>query len=261
MTDQEAKGFVAFDLEIAKELPDDREDWLEARPLGISCAATLVSDGHLVLWHGGEGPDYWFADRMRPELCSGLATYLALMQTSGFPIITYNGLGFDFDILAEECQSDAVKEIIITLALEHIDIAFNMLCEKGFMIGLDTAAKGMGLPGKIKGMRGDLAPKMWKQGRKAQDKVLEYVAQDVYTTAELFMRIQEKKRLTWISQSGRPNYWQLSKGKILSVCEALVLPEPDTSWMTKSWPRSKFYGWTEATEESPSESSRVKGEL
>ena len=33
---------VAFDLEIAKEIPDGSR-WLDHRPLGISCAATLCS--------------------------------------------------------------------------------------------------------------------------------------------------------------------------------------------------------------------------
>ena len=36
---------LAFDLEIAKPLPEGCTDWKAHSPLGISCAATLRSDG------------------------------------------------------------------------------------------------------------------------------------------------------------------------------------------------------------------------
>jgi hypothetical protein len=31
--------------------------------------------------------------------------------------------------------------------------------------------------------------------------------------------------------------------RLLTVQQCLQLAEPDTSWMTKPWPRSKFAGW------------------
>ncbi len=47
------RKYLAFDIETAK-MVEDESDWRSCRPLGISCAATLLSDSsELVLWHGG----------------------------------------------------------------------------------------------------------------------------------------------------------------------------------------------------------------
>jgi hypothetical protein len=122
------------------------------------------------------------------------------------------------------------------------------------MVGLDTMAKGLGLAGKTEGMKGALAPAMWAESREAQDRVLEYVAQDVKTTAEIYEALLERKKLWWMTKRGTRTRspWEpivLKDGdgdaRLLTVAEALMLPEPDTSWMDAPWPRSKFAGWTE----------------
>lgn len=249
-------SYVAFDLEITKGIPKGEEDWKALRPLGISCAATLASDSDVAtLWCGAEQEDGRLAAQMSPEECRELARYLMMKQGMGYPIVGWNSLGFDFDVLTEECRDEVLTATLQGTALCHIDIAFQMLCEKGFMCGLDAAAKGMGLAGKTEGMHGDLAPVMWAQGRKEQDKVLEYVAQDVRTTAEVYKAILDKGHLTWITRRGTKcvNPWVPEVHKfigggnkrLLTVREALGLPLPDTSWMDEpSWPRSRFYAWT-----------------
>ncbi len=239
------KKIVAFDLEIAKELPDGG-DWLSVAPLGISCAATLDSDDDLQLWHGYVAHDGEYYAQMTPEQCCDLAQHLVEMQAQGYTVVTWNGLGFDFPVLAMECGDLISFDNLRDLALGHIDMGFSMLCEKGFMVGLDTAAKGMKLAGKTEGMKGALAPVMWKQGRKAQERVLEYVAQDVRTTLEVFQIVEKHKALRWTSKTGRINFWRLAPPRrFTTVKEALALPEPDTAWMTEPWSRSKFAGWTE----------------
>jgi hypothetical protein len=48
------RKYLAFDIETAK-LPEN--DWRSRRPLGISCAATLLADSdEPILWHGGNDP-------------------------------------------------------------------------------------------------------------------------------------------------------------------------------------------------------------
>ena len=90
---------------------------------------------------------------------------------------------------------------------------------------------------------------MWAGDPQEQDKVLAYVAQDVRTTAEVFRTARRRGRVDWISKSGKRNSWRLPGGRILPGSEALRLPEPDTSWMSRPWPRSRFYGWTGRTPE------------
>jgi hypothetical protein len=118
------------------------------------------------------------------------------------------------------------------------------------MVSLDAAAKGMGLAGKPEGMDGSLAPRLWAQGREAQEQVLEYVAQDVRTTAALYLAICQKRQMRWITKAGWPAkvpwYPTFSEGRLLSVREAMDQPPPDTSWLADPWPREKFSGWLEA---------------
>ncbi len=45
--------FLAFDIETAKQIPDDFSDWRKHRPLGICCAATVAGDlGEPKVCHG-----------------------------------------------------------------------------------------------------------------------------------------------------------------------------------------------------------------
>jgi hypothetical protein len=235
---------VAFDLEIEVQIPEDADDWAPFRPYGITCAATLISDEKLRLWHGPRSSNGIYAPRMAPEEVRVLARYLYDLYTDGYLPLTWNGLGFDFDVLAEESSSDETTTLCRELALNHIDIAFAMFCAKGFMVSLGKAATGMGLSGKLDGITGVDAPRLWKRGAAGQKKALEYVAQDVRTVADLYRSIQAKGYVRWISRSGRPSFWPVPDGRVPSVSEAVRTPEPDTSWMRDPWPRSRFYGWT-----------------
>jgi hypothetical protein len=117
---------------------------------------------------------------------------------------------------------------------------FHVFCLKGYPLGLDKAAKGMGLKGKPPGISGEMAPRMWEAGQYQQ--VLDYVQQDVRTLLELAHAIDLERQLRWVSNSGRPQRLSLPSGW-LTVKEAQNLPLPDTSWMSNPWPRSKFTKW------------------
>jgi hypothetical protein len=232
------RKYLAFDIETAKVLPDNEPDWNSYRPLGISCAATLLADSdELVLWHGGadsKSP----ADRMSQQEAAGLVEYLATQVGQGYTIVTWNGVGFDFDILAEESEMLAECR---RLAVNHVDMMFHVLCQLGYGVRLDGAAKGMGIAGKPEGMDGAKAPVLWTEGKR--EEVLKYVAQDVRTTLDLATTCDASGIMRWIARSGRRRSMALPQGW-LAVSEAGKLPLPDTSWMDDPWPRTKFTGWT-----------------
>ena len=230
------RKLIAFDIEIAEPLPDGVEDWSHYRPLGISCAATLISGEPAITWYGNKGAGE-YGDRMNPAEAQELVKYLLAQVEQGGVILTWNGLGFDFDILAEE--SGMLAECS-ALAKQHIDMMFHVFCVKGYALGLDKAAKGMGLAGKMPGMTGDMAPRLWTDGEYL--KVLEYLQQDVQTLIELWAAVDGLRKLTWISNRGYPQRLPLPKGWV-TVEEALNLPLPDNSWMSNPWARSKFTGW------------------
>jgi hypothetical protein len=234
------RRYLAFDLETAKDVPGEDFNWRPHRPLGISCAATITSDSSAMrLWHG-KTKDGLPAKQMSRDDAKGLVEYLAKMAGDGFTIVTWNGLGFDFDILAEE--SADVKNCQ-ECALAHIDMMFHIVCALGYPVALDKGAQGMGLPGKPAGMTGIKAPKLWADGRHKE--VLDYVAQDVQTALQIAQTSEQRRKFEWITGKGKKSAMPLPQGW-LTVRDALKLPEPDTSWMSKPLTRRHFTSWLSA---------------
>ena len=230
--------YLAFDIETAKNLPGEDFQWRLHRPLGISCAATLTSDDRrLRLWHGQSPGGRPSAQMNRGEV-HDLLDYLEAMTREGYTILSWNGLSFDFDLLAEEA-GDVVR--CEAIALDHVDMMFHAHCCLGYPIGLDAAARGMGLPGKPPGMSGAKAPAMWAEGR--HEEVLQYVTQDVEITLAVAQAVVERRRLDWITRQGKLRSVPLPSGWS-SVRQANQLPLPDTSWMDTPIERSSFLGWT-----------------
>lgn len=223
--------YLAFDIEIFNEIPEGASDWKAHRPLGISCAAAIESGQEVPVkwWSSNEGP-------MTKGECQMMLTYLLNRQRKGYTLLTWNGLLFDFDVLAEETDMHAK---CVGLAMNHVDMMFHFFCLKGFPLGLEACAKGCGLPGKTEGMDGAKAPQLWQAGE--YDKVLEYVGQDVITTLQVAEAVERQKGFDWTAKSGRRNSVRINQW--LTVAQALKLPEPDTSWMDSPWPRSKFTEW------------------
>jgi len=236
-----ARRYLAFDIETAKDVPGEDFNWRPHRPLGISCAATLASNSsEMRLWHG-KTKDGGPAQRMTRDDAKGLVQYLSKMAEDGFTILTWNGLGFDFDILSEE---SADVESCKQCALGHVDMMFHIVCSLGYPVALDKGAQGMGLPGKPAGMTGIKAPKLWAEGRYKE--VFEYVAQDVRTAMQIAETSEQRRRFEWITGKGKKSTLPLPKAW-LTVREALKLPEPDTSWMSKPLTRRYFTAWLTAT--------------
>jgi hypothetical protein len=236
-----ARRYLAFDIETAKDVPGEDFNWRPHRPLGISCAATLASDSSEVrLWHG-KTPEGTPANQMTRADAEGLIQYLCNMAEDGFTILTWNGLGFDFDILAEESAAGAsCKEC----ALGHVDMMFHIVCSLGYPVALEKGAQGMGLAGKPAGMTGIKAPKLWAEGR--YQEVLDYVAQDVRTAMQIAQACEQRRQFEWITRKGTKSRMPLPKGW-LTVREALGLPEPDTSWMSNPLRRRDFTAWLPST--------------
>jgi len=230
------RRYLTFDIETARVSPEDGSDWHSHRPLGISCAATLLGDSQEpLLWHGGDRASP--GDRLTKEEASNLVRYLEDHVAHGYTLLTWNGLGFDLDVLAEE---SGLLEQCRELAASHVDMMFHAFCQLGHGVGLDAAARGMGLAGKTKGMCGEMAPVLWAAGKR--EEVLCYVAQDVRASLEVAVACERRRELRWFARSGKVRCMALGK-RWLTVREALELPLPDTSWMSSPWTRTKFTGW------------------
>jgi len=229
--------YIAFDIETAKILPENVGNVIAHRPLGICCAAAQVAgEDQPQLWYGGKD-DGKPSSQMSVAEAAAMVRDLAALVAEGATLLTWNGLGFDFDIVAEE--SGLWDECRI-IARSHVDMMFHAFCELGYPISLDKASQGMGLAGKSKSVKQYEAPQLWADGKHQQ--VLEYVAQDVRATLDLAFACDKAKGLTWITAKGHPKQLPMSRGW-LRVDDALKLPEPDTSWMDRPMLRSRFTDW------------------
>jgi hypothetical protein len=231
------RKYIAFDIETAADVPGPDFNWRPHRPIGITCAAIVASDGHEpIVWHGKTGAGAP-APRMTRDEAREVVQALVQKAAEGYTIVTWNGLGFDFDVLAEE---SGVTESCRELALGHVDMMFHIFCEKGFPVSLEKAATAMGIAGKLEGLSGWQAPRLWAKGE--HQKVLDYVAQDVRVALEVTQTAEKKKSFSWKTQKGTTSSLPLARGW-LSVREAMKLPEPDTSWMSNPLSRKHFAGW------------------
>jgi hypothetical protein len=230
--------YAAFDLEIAKLLPENATNLMAHRPLGITCAAVMFGAGtnQPTVWYG-KTTSGDIAGKMSRKEAQDIVGFLQALIEQGWTLLTWNGLGFDFDVLAEE--SGLLNECR-TLAQSHVDMMFHFFCVQGYALSLDKAARGMRLAGKTAGMSGALAPKMWSEGKHRE--VIDYLEQDVRTTLALAEAVDQHGELRWTSQRGSPMQVRLPQGW-LRVQDAMSLPLPDTSWMSRPWPRSRFTGW------------------
>jgi hypothetical protein len=233
-----SKRFIAFDLETAKQLDDAPGDLLAHRPLGITCAVAIRSDRREspIVWYGREASGK-VTGRLSEREALGVVEELEAFFDEGYALATWNGLGFDFAVLGDESGQ---LERCARLAERHVDMLFHAFCLAGFRFSLQSAAEGMQLPGKTKGVSGAMAPAMWAAGR--YDDVIEYCIQDVVTTLDIAMAAEESRKLSWKTKSGDRKSLPLPAGW-LTVAEAKLLPVPDTSWMKTPSTRDEFFRW------------------
>jgi len=228
--------YVAFDLEITKQITGDFSQWKNNRPLGISCAGLLFEGAEPRLWSSKNQTGDIQPKMNKTDLGDLLKTMRDAVE-EGWTIVTWNGLGFDFDVLAEESEE---WELCRELAWNQIDMMFHFVCLKGYPLGLDKAAQGLGLGGKMAGVSGADAPALWAKGE--FDTVLAYLAQDVVTTLEVAKAVDKKGALSWTSQRGSLQRVRFPSGWLIAKA-AKDLPLPDTSWMSRPLPREGFYEW------------------
>ena len=174
---------------------------------------------------------------MTREDVSSLIDHFQEITRQGVTIVTWNGLGFDWQVLAEESGR---QQECRQLALQHVDMMYHFFCHKGFPLALSTACQGMAVGEKQEGVTGLAAPHMWAAGQRQE--VIDYCVQDAVITMKLASACAERGRLYWTARSGRPNQLLLPQGW-KTVQEATEIPPPNTSWMTDPIPRASLDSW------------------
>lgn len=241
-----ARKFLAMDIEVAALNLDSTGDWKAHRPLGITCAATVRwvewSDTYIFDKFNGGRKINQYLPRMSRDECIEMVHFLQTAVRHGYTPLTHNGVGFDFDVLAEE---SGMHQECVQLAMNSADLCLQALCIKGYPIGLDAICKGLGLEGKPDGMTGAKAPELWASGE--YNKVLSYVQQDVRCTLAVALKVERRGSLAWVARSGRFNTMPIDR--ILTARECLQLEKPDTGWMSGDrLTREKVTAWMQVNQ-------------
>ena len=238
------RRYLAFDLETVEPFPEDG-DWRDVRPLGIGCAAAYASDLTKPMAWFGRNDDGSIRERLTQQENARMVSQLLKLTkpdpknpgVEPYTLLTWNGLGFDLDILAEE---SGLKRECRQMALTHVDMMFHIYAKLGYPLGLEKAAKGMGTPGKPEGMDGEKANRMWREGDRKP--VIDYCAQDVIATLALAETCMDRGYLSWTSNRGNRRIFEI-EGEWMPVKTAIHEPRPDTSWMTDPIPPESFTAW------------------
>lgn len=236
---QPSEKLAAFDLEIARDIPDG--NWDGILPLGITCAALAFSDA--------PEPTYFqAAPQLSRAACVELLRFLHRTVENGYTLVTWNGTAFDFAVLAQE---SGMPRECAQIALAHVDLMVIVTFLRGHWLGLQKALLGAGISGKkqevilndgtpLNEMSGKRAPELW--GRGEYNAVLSYLREDVMPLLELTRIVQTTKQIRWTSNKGKPA--AVDVVKLFTVRECFHFPLPDTSWMKMEPPqREQFVRW------------------
>lgn len=245
------RQLLAFDLEIARALPDGE---FGAGDLGISCAD--IAYRPMGEPNGKIQHHTWQSlpteDRMNEAQVGFMINDLVGMVDKGYKILTVNGAGFDFRVVAEEASGNDFK-IITGMAMTHIDLCFMVVAKRGHYLGLDAMAAGLGVKGKLHDVRlndgslitdmsGAKAPEIWQAGER--DAVLAYLKDDTRSTLQVGEVIQAVGMIQWVSKKGR---FLTLHMPLMDVGECLGLPVPNNSWMDNPPTREGILSWMNKT--------------
>ena len=223
--------YVGFDIETLTPW-EDGQTWRDIMPIGITCLG-VVDDRDQGGPKCSRAEDGSTLDRMtRADLRECVRKLAVINDDPRWLLVTWNGMGFDWPIIAEE---SGMREECARLALESVDLMFQVVCFRGHRLGLWAAAEGMGVQGKPDGMNGMVGQEMWRRNEPGgRDKVLAYVRQDAKINADLARKIWDEGHLTFMTRKRFLMRMRVPEGRALTARECLELPEPGNSFEDRS---------------------------
>ena len=102
-------SYIGFDLETVRLPPKRQFDDTTPLNVGISCASLAYSEHDVKVWQG--------TPSLTVEQCQDVVAELERINNTAKRVVTWNGSGFDYRVLAEESQ---LRERCIDLMIHHI---------------------------------------------------------------------------------------------------------------------------------------------
>lgn len=196
----------------------------------------------LQVFHSGVG------NPMERQAVGALVDLLLDIHQSGHKIVTWNGTGFDFRLLAHESGrfADCAK-----LAREHYDLMLAVVGMRGHWLAVEKALNGadisVALPSVqlrdgtvVDSVTKAHVPNLWQSGESMA--VFKYTDDILTKVLLLAHHVLLSGKIGWIANSGRWNSVRLDR--LLTVNECYGLPPVTTAWATSPKTVDSLAGWT-----------------
>lgn len=231
------RQYASFDIELFNEIPEGAT-FPKMEELIPSVAAFCTNTSYVNY--------YWDTPHMTKETAQRLVVDLQSIVAKGYILFGWNILAFDLPVIA---YYSGMMDECGTLALNCVDPMFNVVCTKGYYLGLDKVLLGAGLDSKLhrvklndgstlESMSGKLAPSLWQ--KEEYQAVLDYLAVDVWQPLRLAFSLEESKVMKWTSGSGKA---MSMKTELDRVKKCLRYPNVDNSWMSDPVKREDYISW------------------
>lgn len=183
----------------------------------LLCAATFWTNGFI------EVPQLFVTqegDRFTNLSTTSLESLIETLWAAhcfGTVLLTWGGTGSDWKklIVAAPQHTDKIKE----MALNSVDIPLIAAASTGMMMGLNSAAVGMGL-GPQPSCESIDVPSFWKGGAQKQFMVVDHVRWDAWACAQIFQKLMlhdHRPQLSWMTQKSGLRSIRLRREKILET--------------------------------------------
>lgn len=212
-----------IDIETVNEIPDT---W-NANPsaLPIACIGVKIDDKSVLIYNNTEKNGEAMTQNQVEHVIDKLLEYDSL----NCKIVSFNGSGFDIKLLAQYMKSDKNKYMKVRkMNLNHIDLMFLVVCNRGHPAGLSKITEAMGVGKKSLEGGGLESVKLWAAGK--YEDVYNYNTKDVELLYDLFKEVNKTKTIQFMSKAGNRIKFPV---EVLTVSDAYNLPPLERELMSR----------------------------
>lgn len=228
----------------------------------LLCASTAWTNGVITV------PQLWTSTTRAGFVPLTETTILALLEhlwesrVSGVMLVTWGGTSTDWVALHRVAPGTVWRDRVKTMARDAVDIPLVSAAANGMMMGLVSAAVGMGL-GSRPSINSEDVARQWRSGDAvAQNEVLQHVIWDAWACAQIYNRLivnaqGNRPALVWITQKSGPRTVRLHRvreGGDLALWtlprtrEVMTWDTPQTNFKVPEHLRaSEMWKWLETT--------------
>lgn len=169
---------------------------------------------------------------MSAEEVEAAVMYIYALYKHMYVVVSWSGTDSDWRHMYTCVVTDEARRVCAFLAQKHVDLAYLLLCHKGYMTGLEHVASQT--LKKKKPMASSDVHAMWAVDRGT---VLELAKHDATVTCELYLHANSFGTLQWQKRNGTLVRWNVpmhmsGRGNmyIKTVRQGMTLPHPLRVW-------------------------------